>query len=118
VNRITTLWAIGLLLLQSVWLAPAGANELPAGVLRAGTLANQNLVRDTMVGVVVQVSLRGCDKPMAFRPYVLAMPTGPVGSRHWVEEWVVSGCNREYPLTIDFSEDGLDAANWAIRQGR
>jgi len=115
---IKTLWAMGFLLVQTIWLSPAGANDLPAGALRAGTLANQKLVRDTMAGVVVQVSLRGCDKPTAFRPYVLKMPEGPAGSRHWVEEWVVSGCNREYPLTIDFSEDGLDAANWAIRPGR
>ena len=102
------------LILQPAWVAPLWAGELPAGVLRAGTLANPKLVHDAMAGVVGQVSLLGCDKPTAFRPYVVKMPAGQVGSRHWVEKWIVSGCKREYPLTMDFSEDGLDAANWTV----
>ena len=70
VRVMKTLLTMAYLILQSAWVAPLWAGEPPAGVLRAGTLANPKLVHDAMAGVVGQVSLLGCDKtsPLRFVP--------------------------------------------------
>jgi hypothetical protein len=42
------------------------------------------------------------------------IPSGKPGNRRWEELWIVAGCNKKYPVKIEFSEDGKDA-NWTIR---
>lgn len=92
------------------------AGQIPSEAIKKGSLANQKLMRDTMAGLAVNVSRRGCKKPENFVPYVRQFLEGEVGSRYWQEIWIVSGCSQEYPVTIKFSEDGLNAANWEIQQ--
>ncbi|GGC92736.1 hypothetical protein [Vreelandella lutescens] len=90
------------------------AQSLPSGALQEGTLSNQQLIQDAMLGVAAKVATLGCQQPESFQPYVLAMPQGSEGSRYWRELWVVQGCNSEFPVEIRFSEAGLGAANYTI----
>ena len=98
-----------------VSVAHAQGRSLPAGALREGTLANEKLIRDAKMGVAAKVAVLGCSKPETLQPFVLAAPTGKIGSRHWKEQWVIGGCGKTYPITIDFMEDGQNAAIWTIR---
>lgn len=93
----------------------SSASGLPEGVLQTGSLANQKLMNDAMVGVVGKVVTKGCEAPESFLPYVLRMPEGPVGQRAWAERWVVTGCGREFPIDVEFREDGAQGANWLVR---
>jgi hypothetical protein len=107
----TLLVGIALFMLPVV----CGAEEkLPAGAIKKGTLANAQLIRDAKMGIAGKVAVMGCDKPGDIDPYVLALPSGPVGARSWKELWIVSGCGKKYPVKIDFQEDGPNAANWTI----
>jgi hypothetical protein len=96
------------------WSISWAAGKLPAGAIKKGTLANTKLIRDAKLGVVSKVAVMGCTKLGDFEPYVVAMPSGAVGQRRWKERWVVSGCGKEYPVKIEFYEDGPNAANWTI----
>lgn len=98
--------------------AYAQAGSLPDGAIREGSLANGKLIRDAKVGVAAKVAVLGCSKPESLQPFVLAMPTGEVGSRRWKEKWVIGGCGKQYPINIDFGEDGQNAAIWTIRDDR
>lgn len=89
-------------------------DNLPAGAIQKGSLSNQQLIKDTMVGVYQKMAVLGCTKPESYEPYVVSMPKGNVGSRIWRELWVVKGCNTNYPVYITFSEDGLSAANYIV----
>jgi hypothetical protein len=90
------------------------SDDLPSSAIKKGTLANAKLIQDVKVGVAQKVATMGCTQLGDVEPYVLAMPSGPVGLRHWKELWVVSGCGSKYPVNIDFSEDGPNAANWTV----
>ncbi|MGR5212743.1 hypothetical protein ACPV4A_19530 [Vibrio rotiferianus] len=89
-------------------------SALPEGAIQEGSLSNQKLIQDAMVGVVAEVATRGCESPENFLPYVKALPQGEIGSRYWREIWVVKGCEKTYPINLYFSEDGVGAANWVI----
>lgn len=90
------------------------ASSLPEGAIQEGSLSNQQLIQDAMVGVAAKVATEGCSAPESFIPYVMAMPEGNIGARYWRELWVVEGCGKHYPININFSENGLDAAIWSI----
>ena len=90
------------------------AETLPAGAVQRGTLANAKLIEDAKVGVASKVATLGCSSLGDVDTYVLVMPTGAVGHRTWKELWIVSGCNRKYPVTIEFATNGPDA-DWTIR---
>ncbi len=107
-----SLWvAIALLVFgHSSW----ATDKLPAGTIKSGTLANAKLIQDAKLGVVSKVAVMGCSKPGDFKPYVVEMPSGAPGQRRWKEIWMVSGCGKEYPVKIEFYEDGPNAANWTI----
>jgi len=98
--------------------AAAQAAPLPKGAIRAGSLANPKLIQDAKMGVAAKVATLGCSKPETLEPFVMAMPAGQVGSRRWRELWLVGGCGKRYPVTLDFSEDGPNAANWTIHRDR
>ncbi len=92
-----------------------GADEpLPAGAIQRGTLANQQLIADTKLGVASKVATMGCTSLGDVATYVTQLPTGNPGSRRWKELWIVSGCNHQYPVNIEFAESGKDA-DWTIR---
>ena len=95
--------------------ALAAGDASLAGTLKQGTLANQPLTHDAMLGVAARVAVLGCDKPENFVPCLVAMPTGEIGARHWKEKWLVKGCGKNHPVDIEFSEDGLRSANFTIR---
>lgn len=97
--------------------AMANATPLPKGAVQAGTLANEQLIRDAKMGVAAKVAAQGCSQPDTLDFYVMSSPAGPVGTRTWQERWVVGGGGKRYPVTLDLSEDGPNAANWSIRAG-
>ncbi|HEH9407561.1 MULTISPECIES: hypothetical protein [Aeromonas] len=82
--------------------------------VQEGTLANQQLIQDAMVGVAGWVATKGCEAPERFVPVVLQPPKGDPGSRYWQERWTVEGCGKQYPAIIDFRETGVDSAMWTI----
>jgi hypothetical protein len=92
----------------------AADEPLPAGAVQRGTLANQQLIADTKVGVASKVAGMGCQKLGDVATYVTQLPSGNPGSRRWKELWIVSGCNHQYPVNIEFAESGKDA-DWTIR---
>ena len=98
--------------------ATAHAEPLPKGAVQAGTLANPKLIQDAKMGVAAKVATLGCSRPETLQFYVMRLPTGAVGARHWQEQWHVGGCGKRYAITLDFHEDGPGAANWSIRDGR
>ncbi|MDO4693484.1 MAG: hypothetical protein Q4A62_02505 [Eikenella sp.] len=87
--------------------ACAGAQtplETPAGVIRAGSMANEILVRDTMTPVMISAQARGCQSPQGVVPFLKAEPGGAVGRRQWREIWVVQCGNQNYPVDVTFKE--------------
>jgi hypothetical protein len=84
-------------------------DSLPPGAVQRGTLANAKLIEDTKLGVASKVGTMGCSSLGDVDTYVLVMPTGAPGNRKWKELWVVSGCGKKYPVTIEFSTNGPDA---------
>jgi hypothetical protein len=88
---------------------------LPAGTIKKGTLTSPQLMRDTMQGVVGKVGTLGCDKIEDVTRYVVTPFSGAPRSRQWREKWMVKGCGKQYPVDIDFKEDGAGGADWAIR---
>ncbi|MEL7084129.1 MAG: hypothetical protein AAGM36_06485 [Cyanobacteria bacterium J06597_1] len=102
------------LLAVAITLQAAAQEPLPEGAIQAGSLANQTLIQDALIGISAKTSTLGCDTPEQVSPYVTQLPTGEEGSRSWRELWVVQGCDREFPINIRFNEDGPNAANWTI----
>ncbi|MGK7911506.1 MAG: hypothetical protein AB4050_08490 [Synechococcus sp.] len=104
-----------LFLLPIAFTSPSLAQEpMPEGAIQAGSLANQTLIQDALVGVSAKTSTLGCDTPEQVSPYVTQLPAGEEGSRSWRELWVVQGCDREFSINLRFNEDGPNASNWNI----
>jgi hypothetical protein len=96
--------------------SPAADNAgLPAGTIKKGTLTSPQLMRDTMQGVVGKVATLGCDKIEDVTRYVVTPFSGAPRARQWQEKWMVRGCGKQYPVDIDFKEDGAGGADWTIR---
>lgn len=90
------------------------AASLPEGTIQKGSLANQQLIQDTMLGVVGKAATLGCKHVDSYVPYVVALPTGAPGSRVWRERWVVTCARKTYPIEIRFNESGVGAADYSI----
>ena len=88
--------------------------EVPDAI-RQGTMTNEKLRKDALTGVVSVLASRGCENFSQFTPYVTKLPSGTPGSRIWQEVWVAVCSNGKFPIRVDFSEDGKNAANWTIR---
>ncbi len=96
--------------------SPAADNSgLPAGTIKKGTLTTPQLMRDTMQGVVGKVATLGCDKIEDVARYVVMPFSGAPRARQWQEKWMVRGCGKQYPVDIDFKEDGAGGAYWTIK---
>jgi hypothetical protein len=92
----------------------AAADEsLPPGALKRGTLANAKLIEDTKAGVASKIASMGCTQLGDVDIYVTRMPAGEPGRKNWQERWIVSGCKKQYPLTLTFVEDAT-GASWTI----
>ena len=89
--------------------------DLPAGTIKKGTLTSPQLMHDTMQGVTGKVATLGCDKVEDVAPYVVTPFSGSPHARQWQEKWLVKGCGKQYPVDIDFKEDGAGGAYWAIK---
>jgi hypothetical protein len=94
---------------------PAPTTDLPAGTIKKGTLTSPQLMRDTMVGVAGKMGTLGCHKVEDVAPYVVTPFSGATGARQWQEKWLVKGCGKQYPVDIDFKEDGAGGADWTIK---
>src|SRR5262245_59730807 len=93
----------------------ATAASLPSGTIKKGTLANQKLVQDAMVGVAGKSGTLGCTRIDSYEQYVVALPSGAPGSRIWQERWIVTCGGKTHPIDIVFSEAGMNAANYSIK---
>jgi hypothetical protein len=89
--------------------------DLPTGTIKKGTLTSPQLMRDTMQGVVGKVALLGCDKIEDVARYVVTPFSGAPRARQWQEKWLVRGCGKQYPVDINFKEDGAGGADWTIK---
>ena len=88
---------------------------LPAGTIKKGTLTSALLMHDTMQGVAGKVATLGCDKIEDVARYIVTPFSGAPRTRQWEEKWLVKGCGKQYPVDIDFKEDGAGGADWAIK---
>jgi hypothetical protein len=95
---------------------PAPDTDLPAGTIKKGTLTSPQLMRDTMLGVAGKVGSLGCHKVEDVTQYVVTPFSGATGARQWQEKWLVKGCGKQYPVDIDFKEDGAGGAYWTIKK--
>ena len=94
---------------------PAHNTDLPAGTIKKGTLTSPLLMHDTTVGVAGRVAALGCDKVEDIARYVVTPFSGAPRARQWQEKWIVKGCGKQYPVDIDFKEDGAGGAYWTIK---
>ena len=90
------------------------AGSLPAGTVQEGSLANQQLIQDAMLGVAGKAATLGCKQIDSYIPYVVALPSGTPGSRVWRERWLVTCAGQAYPIEIRFNESGMGAADYSI----
>jgi hypothetical protein len=91
-------------------------SKLPPGVIQKGSLANEILIRDTMIGVAAKLAQFGCHNPENIKEfYVVARPTGPDGAMIWKEKWIVTGCGKEYPVNITFNQTGHHSASYTVQ---
>jgi hypothetical protein len=95
---------------------PAANTDLPAGTIKKGTLTSPQLMHDTMLGVAGKMGSLGCHKVEDVAPYVVTPFSGATGARQWQEKWLVKGCGKQYPVDIDFKEDGAGGAYWTIKK--
>jgi hypothetical protein len=102
-----------LLLLACIQSALPADESLPAGTVKRGTLANAQLIADAKIGVASQVGALGCTKLGDVDTYVTAMPSGEPGKKSWKELWIVSGCDKKFPVYLSFIEDAT-GATWSI----
>jgi hypothetical protein len=94
---------------------PAPSTDLPAGTIKKGTLTSPQLRQDTMLGVAGKMGTLGCDKVEDVAQYIVTPFSGAAGVRQWQEKWLVKGCGKQYPIDIEFKEDGAGGADWTIR---
>lgn len=113
-NRIALFLSLLSLLFLGGCAGTGQSTSLPPGVLQRGSLANQQLIQDAMLGVVGKAVTLGCTKIDSYEPYVLAMPQGTLGSREWQERWIVNCSGKTYPIDIHFVESGMGAADYII----
>ncbi len=95
---------------------PPPATDLPAGTIKKGTLTSPQLRQDTMLGVAGKMGTLGCHKVDDVAQYVVTPFSGATGARQWQEKWLVKGCGQQYPVDIDFKEDGAGGAYWTIKK--
>jgi hypothetical protein len=88
--------------------------QAPSGAIQQGSLANPKLQQQATPALIQEVATLGCQKPEGYHPFVMKAPEGAVGARTWEEQWIVDGCGKTFPVTIDFSEEGGNAANFQI----
>ena len=85
---------------------------------REGSLANQQLQSDAMVGCLAVMKRQGYTQdslpsPMAF---VIQKPVGKAGSKAWREMWIFNDINIDQNnLIMTFREDGLGSASFEIQ---
>ena len=93
--------------------ARSNSQQLPSGTVAHGTLTNDKLRSDAMVGVRQVMSGRGCAAIVNVTPYVLTQPVGKPGNRVWRERWHVNCGGKATPVIMLFKESGL-GADWTV----
>ncbi len=124
-KRVCAAGALFLALAMALPCAPALAQEKEQArktdhaepkPVQQGTLTNEKLQRDAMMGVAAKAGVLGCEKITGVQPFVTRMPSGEPGARSWQEMWVVQCGAAKHNVVIDFRESGMSAADWTIRQ--
>ena len=83
--------------------------------LKKGGIADALLTKDALMGVVLELTLAGCDKYDSHQAYILKNPimiSEIEGS--WQERWVVSGCGNKYQVDFNFHEIIGQGTDWAV----
>ncbi|MGY0503863.1 hypothetical protein [Luteimonas sp. e5] len=75
-----------------------------------GSMTNEKLRQDALVGALSTANARGCRDASNFAVWVTRLPEGTPGERSWQEVWVMQCANGSFPVRIDFREDGLQSA--------
>lgn len=98
----------------------APVSQIPAGVAREGSLANEALIRDTSAAIYKQLNLSESDiaKGVKIIKFVIQQPVGDVGRKAWRELWVYNpGSPDSASYIITFQEDGTGSADFIIQKG-
>jgi hypothetical protein len=90
------------------------AEDLPPGVIQPGTLANPQLIADTMMGLTATAGAIGIKPIEKIRRYLVQLPTGQPGAQVWKERWVVYQGTKSAAIDIRFQEEGSDGVTWSI----
>ena len=83
--------------------------------LKSPGIADALLTKDAMVGVVMELTMRGCDEYDSHKSYMLKEPvmeTAKKGS--WQERWIVSACDKKYQIDLNFVEVIGEGTDWTI----
>lgn len=94
------------------------SNELPPisqikpSVSEEGSLSNEKLIGDTIIGLGQFVAISPDSKILKF---VIQQPVGKSGSRTWREMWIVNPKGASARFIITFKEAGLGAADFEIQ---
>ena len=91
------------------------AKSLVPDAIQQGTMTNEKLRQDALVGVHAWLGAKGCKNASGFTSFVTKLPEGNVGSRTWQEAWVAHCSNGQFTVRVDFKESGKNAADWTIR---
>ena len=91
-KRVCAAGALFLALAMALPCAPALAQEQARKTdhaepkpVQQGTLTNEKLQRDAMMGVAAKAGVLGCEKITGVQPFVTRMPSGEPGARSWQE---------------------------------
>ena len=90
-------------------------SKVKPGVASEGSLANVQLINDAKLGISKFDKTIVLDKVHKFSMFVIQQPKGSPGSREWREAWMVSIGEETKSYIVTFKEDGLNAANFEIK---
>ncbi|HTI99301.1 MAG TPA: hypothetical protein VL527_10500 [Dongiaceae bacterium] len=84
-------------------------SSIRPSVATEGTLANEQLVRDTTAAIHKLIG--GTESVV---PFVIQKPVGQPGRKAWRELWVYDPAGRQQQFIITFQEDGKGSADYTI----
>jgi hypothetical protein len=83
--------------------------------LKSPGIADALLTKDAMMGVIMELTVRGCNEYDSHKAYMLqdpVMETAKKGS--WQERWIISACDNKYQIDLNFIETIGEGTDWTI----